>query len=71
MRRRPNLLVLMADQMTPGALPVYGHPLTRAPVISRLAEQGVVFKAAYCNSPLCAPSRCSPVISTSSSTIRS
>jgi choline-sulfatase len=57
MALRPNLLVLMADQMTPGALPIYGHPATRAPVMERLAEHGVVFDAAYCNSPLCAPSR--------------
>ena len=55
--RRPNLLILMADQMTPGALPVYGHPVTRAPHIGALAAEGVVFDAAYCNSPLCAPSR--------------
>ncbi len=55
--RQPNLLILMADQMTPFALPAYGHRLVRAPFISRLAAEGVVFDAAYCNSPLCAPSR--------------
>lgn len=56
--RRPNLLILMADQLTPGALPVYGgNPVVRAPHIDRLAAGGVVFDSAYCNSPLCAPSR--------------
>jgi choline-sulfatase len=55
--RPPNLLILMADQMTPFALPAYGHRLVQAPFISRLAMEGVVFDAAYCNSPLCAPSR--------------
>ncbi len=54
---QPNLLILMADQMTPFALPAYGHPFVRAPFITRLAAEGVVFDAAYCNSPLCAPSR--------------
>jgi len=56
-QRPPNLLILMADQMTPFALPAYGHRLVQAPFISRLATEGVVFDAAYCNSPLCAPSR--------------
>ena len=54
---QPNILILMADQMAPSALPVYGHPFVKAPNIARLAEGGVVFDSAYCNSPLCAPSR--------------
>lgn len=53
----PNILMLMADQLTPGALPVYGNRVVRAPNMARLADQGVVFDSAYCNSPLCAPSR--------------
>jgi choline-sulfatase len=55
--RRPNILILMADQLTPGILPAYGNDWVRTPVIDRLAADGVVFDAAYCNSPLCAPSR--------------
>jgi choline-sulfatase len=47
----------MADQLTPRALPVYGNPVTIAPTIQRLADEGVVFDSAYTNSPLCAPSR--------------
>ncbi len=54
---QPNILILMADQMAPSALPIYGHPLVRALNIARLAAEGVVFDSAYCNSPLCAPSR--------------
>ncbi|WP_345814521.1 choline-sulfatase [Paraburkholderia sp. PREW-6R] len=54
---RKNILVLMADQMTPFALAAYGHRLTKTPHIDRLARQGVVFDSAYCASPLCAPSR--------------
>ncbi len=53
----PNIVLLMADQLTPMALPFYGHPIVRAPALSRLASQGMVFDAAYCNSPICAPSR--------------
>lgn len=55
--RQPNILLLMSDQMAAPALPFYGHKLVRAPHLSRLAEAGVVFDAAYCGSPICAPSR--------------
>ena len=53
----PNILCIMADQLTAPALPCYGHPVVQTPYISALAEAGVVFENAYCNSPLCAPSR--------------
>jgi choline-sulfatase len=53
----PNVLVIMYDQLTPSALGCYGHPVTRAPHIDRLAATGVVFDAAYTNSPLCTPAR--------------
>ena len=53
----PNILVLIADQLTPAALPAYGNTVARTPNIDRLAAAGVVFDSAYCASPLCAPSR--------------
>jgi len=55
--RAPNILILMADQLTAGALPAYGHRVVKTPNIDHLAERGAVFERAYCNSPLCAPSR--------------
>ena len=55
----PNILVIQADQMTPGVLPAYGHPLVKAPNLDALAGSGVVFESAYCNFPLCVPSRAS------------
>jgi choline-sulfatase len=57
MGRRPNLLLLMADQLAATALPAYGNRAVATPHIDALAEDGIVFDAAYCNSPLCAPSR--------------
>jgi len=54
---RPNLLILMADQLTAGALPAYGNRVARTPHLDALAAGGVVFDSFYCNSPLCAPSR--------------
>jgi choline-sulfatase len=58
---RPNIMIIMADQMAAPALPMYGHPLVDAPNLERLASEGVVFDSAYCSSPLCAPSRASLV----------
>lgn len=55
----PDILLLQADQLAPHFLPAYGHPVTLAPHLSGLAAGGAVFDAAYCNSPLCAPSRSS------------
>ena len=53
----PNILFIMADQLAAPALPFYGHPLVDTPHLSRLAGEGVQFENAYCNFPLCAPSR--------------
>jgi len=55
--RPPNILILMADQLTAGILRVYGNRVAKTPHIDALANNGVVFESAYCNSPLCAPSR--------------
>jgi len=57
MTDRPNLLVLMADQLTACALRSYGGNVARTPHIDALAQGGVLFENCYCNSPLCAPSR--------------
>ena len=59
---QPNLLFIMADQMAAPLLPVHGgHSPIKMPHLGRLAADGVVFDSAYCNSPLCAPSRFSLV----------
>ena len=55
---RPNILVVMADQLTASVLPFYGGPVD-APAMEELATEGVVFDNAYCSTPLCAPSRAS------------
>ena len=57
MSTTPNILILMADQLTARALPAYGNAIAKTPHIDALAERGVVFESFYCNSPLCAPSR--------------
>ncbi len=54
---RPNVLIVMFDQVAPSALGCYGNPVVKTPTIDRLARSGVVFDAAYSNSPLCTPAR--------------
>ena len=58
-RKRPNLLLIMSDEHAPMFSGAYGHPLVQTPHLDRLAVEGVLFENAYCNSPLCAPSRMS------------
>ena len=58
---RPNILFILTDQLAGPALPFYGHPVVKVPNLEAMAEGGVVFERAYCNSPLCAPSRASIV----------
>ncbi len=54
---QPNILLVMADQLTAMALSVYGNRVCKTPEIDRLASQGTTFRNAYCPYPLCAPSR--------------
>jgi choline-sulfatase len=57
--RRPNILIVMADQLT-GTLFADGPAaFLHAPNLARLAERSVRFAHAYCPSPLCAPARAS------------
>jgi len=51
------VLLLMGDQHPVFMTGCYGHPLVKTPAIDGIARRGVVFDAAYCPSPLCAPSR--------------
>ncbi|CAG8027696.1 unnamed protein product [Penicillium olsonii] len=56
--KKPNILYIMADQMAAPLLSIHdkNSPI-KTPNLDRLAEAGVVFDSAYCNAPLCAPSR--------------
>ncbi len=56
---RPNILVLMSDQHSSHALGCYGDPIVRTPHLDALAASGTVFEHAYCQAPLCVPSRMS------------
>jgi len=55
--RRPNFVFVCADQHDGRAVGAAGHPIVRTPNLDRLAERGVLFRNAYCGSPVCCPSR--------------
>ena len=55
--QQPNIVMIMADQLAPQFTSSYGHPLVKTPHMDRLTERGMRFASAYCNAPLCAPSR--------------
>ena len=55
--KQPNILFIQVDQLAAQTLRAYGDQVCVSPHIDRLANDGVVFENAYCNFPLCSPSR--------------
>ena len=55
--KRPNILILLSDQLRRQALSVYGDPDARTPHIEALATQGVRFSNACSTYPICVPFR--------------
>lgn len=56
--RRPNVLMIVADDLGSGDLGCYGQQKIRTPNLDRLASDGLRFATAYSAAPVCAPSRC-------------
>jgi choline-sulfatase len=56
---RPNILILMVDQLTGTLFPDGPAPWLHAPNLRRLAGRSTRFANAYTASPLCAPGRAS------------
>jgi len=52
-----NLLILLSDEHNKRMLGVSGHSHVKTPNLDNLANEGVLFQNAYCNSPICVPSR--------------
>ena len=57
---RYNVLFIIVDDLRP-LLGCYGHSEMHTPNIDRIAEQGTLFNRAYCQYPLCSPSRTSMI----------
>lgn len=54
---RPNIVLIVSDDLGWAELGCYGQRLIRTPNLDRLAAQGLRFTNAYSGAPLCAPSR--------------
>ena len=55
---RPNVLFIISDDLN-NDISAYGHAQVKTPALDRLTAQGVTFERAYCQYPLCNPSRSS------------
>jgi arylsulfatase A-like enzyme len=56
--RKPNIVLIMADDLGYGDLSCYGQKSFSTPNIDRLAKEGMRFTDYYAGSTVCAPSRC-------------
>lgn len=56
--KRPNVILLVADDLGYGDLGCYGQPRIKTPNLDQMAKEGVRFTQAYAGSTVCGPSRC-------------
>lgn len=56
--KKKNILFIIVEDLK-NIMGCYGNPLVRTPNIDRLAQRGVIFNRAYCQFPVCNPSRSS------------
>lgn len=54
---RPDILLIMPDQMRGDCLSRLGHPVLKTPQLDQLAQQGMLFRRAYATVPSCIPAR--------------
>ncbi|WP_406700042.1 sulfatase-like hydrolase/transferase [Singulisphaera sp. Ch08] len=57
--KRPNVVVVVVDDLRWDELGCTGHPFARTPNIDRIAAEGATFRNAFATTPLCSPSRAS------------
>lgn len=57
--KRPNILLIMGDDISRNSMGVYGSEYIKTPNFDRIAKEGVLFTNAYVCNPKCSPSRAS------------
>jgi N-acetylglucosamine-6-sulfatase len=57
--QRPNVVMIVVDDLRFDEIGVGGHPYLETPRIDRLAAEGALFTQAYHATPLCSPNRAS------------
>lgn len=56
-KKKPNIILITTDQQRGDCLGISGHPCLSTPHLDRLGYEGVNFKRAYSNCPICIPAR--------------
>jgi arylsulfatase A-like enzyme len=59
MKKKPNLLVILVDDLRYDEFGAGGHPYMKTPHIDRLAHEGALFERAFHTTPICSPNRAS------------
>ncbi len=54
---KPNIVVILCDDLGYGDLACYGHPVIQTPHLDRMAKEGIRFTSMYSAAPVCSPSR--------------
>ncbi|NLB15630.1 MAG: sulfatase-like hydrolase/transferase [Clostridiales bacterium] len=57
MSKRPNILIITADEYRSDCLGFAGHPDVTTPYLDSLAQKGIYFPNAYSSCPTCVPAR--------------
>ena len=59
MKQRPNILVILIDDLRYDEFGAGGHPYMKTPHIDRIAREGALFERAFHTTPICSPNRAS------------